>query len=418
MREIHLDKLFAEFEATAAPTFRPPGAEAARRRVHDRRRRRRALLAGLVALLLAGPGAYAVAGRDGDGDPPTPTPSPTPDGRPIERKVNPVGVAGRLDTLRFVDARHGWALFDTCGPTDDLGRTDCRRDLARTTDGGETWQRTPLPEAVNRPLLSGPAHLLPVDGRTLTVWAGEGYLVTTDGGATFTEHPLTSPPEATQLGVATRSGYLLRCPDGNGVHDLPCSRYRLARIGPAAIPAQPPLVMDGDAARQLIEGGDGRLWVTVREGDELSVVVSSDSAATWQELPVVRGAARLLVSPDGQHRWLVGMSDAEYNASTSKRVWQLVGDSWRERVGLPPDTNSVAAINGGLLAMTTAYGNVGYWTGDRYIDAPEPRERFGSGEDAPSVQVLPDDTIVITTLNTTILAPGTAQTRTWTRLLH
>ncbi|GIJ79545.1 hypothetical protein SAMN05443287_107194 [Micromonospora phaseoli] len=418
MREINLDKLFAEFEATAAPTFRPPGVAAARRRVHDRRRRRRGLLAGLVALILAGPGAYAVADRERDGDPPTPTPSPTPDGRPIERKVNPVGVAGRLDTLRFVDARHGWALFDTCAPTDDLGRTDCRRDLARTADGGETWQRTPLPDAVNRPLLSGPVHLLPVDGRTLTVRAGEGYLVTTDGGASFTEHPLGSPPEATRLGVASRSGYLLRCPDGNGVYDLPCSRYRLARVGAAATLTQPPLIMNGDAARQLVEGGDGRLWVTVQEGDRLSVVVSSDSASTWQKLPVVRGAARLLVSPDGQHLWLVGMGDTEYSVSTTKRVWQLVDDSWRERVELPPDTNSVAAINGGLLAVTSAYGNIGYWTGERYIDAPEPRKRFGNGEDSPSVQILPDDTIVITTPTTTILGPGTAQNRTWTRLLH
>ncbi|MEV6815322.1 hypothetical protein AB0M52_24830, partial [Micromonospora sp. NPDC051296] len=132
MRETDLDQMFAEFEATATSTFRPPGVAAARRRVQDRRRRRRGLLAGLVTLLLAGPGAYALAGRDTDRIPPTPTPSPTPDGRLVERKVTAQGAAGSLTELRFVDSWHGWALFDTCGPDEDSGRTDCWRDLART----------------------------------------------------------------------------------------------------------------------------------------------------------------------------------------------------------------------------------------------------------------------------------------------
>ncbi|MBQ1050386.1 exo-alpha-sialidase [Micromonospora sp. C51] len=421
MREINLDRLFAEFEATAAPTFRPPGVDAARRRVNRRRRRRRGLLAGLVALLLTGPGVYATAGRDADRDPPDPTPSPAtpspaPDGQVIERKVNPVGVAGRLAGLRFVDARHGWALFDTCGP-DDSDRTGCRLDLARTADGGATWQRTPLPDTANNPRWAGPYYLLPLDGRNLTVGVPDGYLVTTDGGASFTEHPRESPPEVTRLAAATRRGYLLQCPGSGALIKLNCAEWELARIGAAKVPTQPPVILSGAASNDLIDGGDGRIWVTTRNGDWLTVAVSDDDGGTWQELPDVAGAARLLVSPDGRDAWLVNINEG-FDAPTHKRVWRLDGDRWQERTQLPPDTNSAAAVNGGLLAVTNPWGNVGYWTGDRYLDVPVLRRRLTSGEHPPTVQVLPDDTIVITTPTDTTLGTGPAQTRTWTRHLH
>ncbi len=415
MRETDLDQMFAEFEASAAPTFRPPGVPEARRRTRARRRRR-GLLTGFVALLLAGPaGAYAIAGRDGDETPPTPRP---PDGQPVEWRVHPTGVAGQLTELRFVDARHGWALFDTCHQVDDLGRDDCRRDVARTVDGGETWQRVALPETGNRQQFSGPAHLLPVDGTTVTVVVGGDYLVTTDGGASFTAYPFGAPPPATRRGVATRSGFLLSCPGGDGLSDLSCAQLRLVRVDAAPVPTPPPVALPWGSDRQLIESGDGRLWLAVRQNDRLTVVVSADGATSWRRLPVVSDAARLLVSPDGRDAWLVDMTEDNYDGSTAKRVWQLIDEQWQERVALPPDTNSVAAVNGGLLAVTNPWGNVGYWTGDRYIDAPEPRDRFGNSEDDPTVEVLPDDTIVVTTGTTTTLGTGTAQTRTWTRLTH
>lgn len=414
MREINLDQLFAEFEATVAPTFRPPGVEAARHRVNVRRRRRRGLLAGLVALLLAGPGVYATAGRDADRDPPELTPSP--DGQVIERKVNPVGVAGRLSELRFVDARHGWALFDTCDP-DDSDRTDCRLDLARTVDGGVTWERTPLPGTANKPRPAGRYYLLPVDGRNLTVGVPDGYLVTTDGGASFSEHPREAPPEVTKLSVATRRGYLLQCPGSGKLIEIDCAEWELGRVGAATVPNQPPVTLSREAYKDLVDGGDDRIWVTIRNGGRLTVAVSDDDGATWRKLPAVAGAARLLVSPDGRDVWLINMSHDNFDISSTNRVWRLVGDRWRELTQLPPDTNSVAAVNGGLLVVTNPWGNVGYWTGDRYLDAPELR-RLTNGEQSPSVQVLPDDTIVVTTPTDTTLGTGPTQTRTWTRHLH
>ncbi|WP_341718289.1 hypothetical protein QQG74_00250 [Micromonospora sp. FIMYZ51] len=419
MRETDLEQMFAEFEASAAPTFRPPGLPAVRRRARDRRRRRRGLLTGIVALLLTGPaGAYAVAGRGGESDPPTPDPSPSTDERLIERRVHPTGVAGRLTGLRFVSSQHGWALFDTCQPVDQPSRTDCRRDLARTVDGGQTWQRTPLPDAANRPRQEGAFYLLAVDERTLTVGIGGGYLVSTDGGASFSEHPREAPPEATRRGVATRSGYLLQCPGSGPLIRLDCAEFELARVGAPGPPTQPPVVLPNDAEPGLVEGGDGRLWVTGPEGGRLRTVVSADGAASWRQLPAVSGAVRLLVSPDGRDAWLVGMSATAYDGATPKRVWRLIDDRWREQTELPPDTNSVAAVNDGLLVVTNPWGNVGYWTGERYIDVPEARgPRFGNGEDDPTVEVLPDDTIVITTRTATTLGSPT-QPRTWIRLTH
>ena len=165
MRETTLAEMFDRFETDVLTTFRPPGVADARRRTRRRRQRRRGVLAGLAALLLAGPaGAYATAGRGDPPPPPAPSPSPSPALTPLGRvnvvQVRPPGVVGELTALTFLDARTGWALFDTCPPGE--GGTGCRRTVLRTTDGGGNWGKVDLPPAPN-----GPAHLLPVDDRTL-----------------------------------------------------------------------------------------------------------------------------------------------------------------------------------------------------------------------------------------------------------
>ncbi|MEV1142829.1 hypothetical protein [Micromonospora sp. NPDC049799] len=417
MRETDLDDVFTEFEARTAPTFRPPGVADAARRVRDRRRRRRGLLAGVAALLLAGPGgAYAMAGRDDAPTPPAPDPSASPDDRLVERTVAVPGVPGELRQLQFVDARHGWALFDTCD-REDVGSTDCRRDLARTADGGVTWQRTALPAAADEPNLAGPPYLLPLDGRRITVVIGDRYLVSTDGGASFTDHPVSTPPEVIDLALATDSGYSLRCPQDQGVFSGPsCPRPRLVGIGGAPVPVQPPLNLRSESDKQLVEGGDGRLWVTAREGDRLTMAVTDDRAATWRTLPAVAGAARLLVSPDGLDAWLVGISDTSFSATDPNRLWKLVGDRWQEQPGLPDDTSTVAAANGGVLPVTSAYGGGGYWYDKRYVDEPALGGPVRADDESASVQVLPDDTIVVTGQTGTFLGTGSGVDRSWTRL--
>ncbi|MFI6263158.1 WD40/YVTN/BNR-like repeat-containing protein [Micromonospora sp. NPDC051006] len=418
MRETDLDELFAEFERRTAPTFRPPGLSAAGRRVRERRVRRRGLLAGVAALLLAGPaGAYALAGRDSDGNPPTPAPSPTaspPDDRPVQRKVTVPGVRGELRQLKFVDARHGWALFDTCD-SEDVGSTDCQRDLARTADGGATWQRKALPGVVNEPTTPGGLGLLPVDDQQLTVATGNRYLVTTDGGASFTEHSVDAPPRVTRLAFASRDGYLLRCPDDDGLSRSLCNRRQLVRVDGVAVPAQPPLDLRTNADKWLIEGGDDRLWVAVRNGDRMTVAVSDDRAVTWRTLPTVAGAAGLLVSPDGTDAWLVSVDPESGSSSASaRRVWALTGNRWQEQPGLPDDTFAAAAANDGVLALTGVHGGGGYWADGRYVDEPALGGRQRDGGEAFIVRVLPDDTIVMDYPTGTFLGTGSGVDRSWT----
>ncbi|PWR07290.1 hypothetical protein DKT68_19705 [Micromonospora acroterricola] len=424
MRETDLDDVFAEFERQTAPTFRPPGLAAAGRRVRERRVRRRGLLAGVAALLLVGPGgAYALAGRNDDGNPPTPAPSPTasqPDDRPApvqRRTVTVPGVPGELRQLKFVDARHGWAFFDTCDP-EDVGSTDCRRDLARTADGGVTWRRTALPAVVNEPTTPGGLGLLPVDDQQLTVTNGIRYLVTTDGGASFTEHPIDAPPRVTRLAVASRDGYLLRCPGDDGMSKRSsCTRQQLVRVDGVAVPAQPPVDLTRNAGKWLIEGGDDRLWVAVRNGDRMTVAVSDDRAVTWRTLPAVAGAAGLLVSPDGTDAWLVGMNpEGGSSAASSRRVWALTGNRWQEQPGLPDETFAAVAANDGVLAVTGVHGGGGYWVDGRYVDEPALGGRRRDGGEAFIVRVLPDDTIAMEYPTGTFLGTGSGVDRSWSRV--
>ncbi len=428
MREIvDLEQTFAEFEVHAAPTFRPPGMAAARRQVRNRRRRH-GLLAGVVALLLAGPaGAYAMAGRNDQSTPPTPGPET------IRQFALPQGI-GRAIDLQFLNAWHGWALYDGCAPGTDTPRSgDCRRTLARTTDGGETWQTRPLTATEGGP---GMVYLLPVDARTVTVVDRNRFLTTTDGGLTFTTHPIGSPPLVAQQSIATSGGFLLRCPDGNmvgsvtyhlraGVTDAnggePCQQQVLARLSTGPTPTQPPTPLHFSDAKQLIEGADGRLWLSISNGDGLTVLLSNDAAATWRQLPTPSGAAQLLLSPDGHDVWLFGDGPGQHNGSAMKRMWQLVGDRWQERIGLPADTTSTAVINGGVLVAISADGNLTYWTaGHRmhHTAGPVSPSTFVNGDEHPTIQVLPDDTILIATRTVTTLGTGTAHTRTWTRLTH
>jgi hypothetical protein len=132
----------------------------------------------------------------------------------------------------------------------------------------------------------------------------------------------------------------------------------------------------------------------VRDGDRLTVLVSTDEAATWRKLPAMTGAARLLVSPDGADAWLVSVREGEFSATEAKQVRRLVGDRWEQRPGLADDTSDVAAANGGILAVTGAYGSAGFWGDGRYADAPELHAALRNGTGGnPSVEVLRDGTV-------------------------
>lgn len=404
MRDTALEEKFAELEADALTIFRPPGVAAAQRRVRQRRRWRRGLLAGITALLVGTPaGALAVAGRHDRLPITPPSPTVTPAGALTERKVVVPGAAGGLTDLRFVDARHGWALFDTCTRETPTG---CRRTVGRTTDGGATWQGRELP------VTDGMAYLQPRDDRTLTVVAGQRYLVTTDGGATFTSHRVETPAEAARVAPASPSGFRLACPADKEALGQDCARFHLARVDDAPVPRQPPLALDADAAAQLVEGGDGRLWLATMKNGRSTVVVTDDQAKSWRKLSPVPAPAFLTVSPDGAEAWLV-------DGSQGGSVWRLAGDRWQQRPGLPDDTGwvgAVAAAGDGLLVVTSRYGGAGFWTDGRFLDLPELREALRGDSTAEArVEVLRDGSVLFSYGRTQIIGTGRGAERTWTR---
>ncbi|MFF5172403.1 WD40/YVTN/BNR-like repeat-containing protein [Micromonospora sp. NPDC000089] len=404
MPDTTIEQLFVEFDAAARDTFRPPGVPEARRRVVTRRRRRRGVLAGVAALLLAGSaGGYVTADRD---DRPTPSPTPTASPSPTlaERKVALPGVPGRLTALHLVDADSGWALFDTCDSSDP-GARGCRRALARTTDGGRTWQRTALPRVPD-----GAVQLMPVDNSTLTVRAATGYLVTDDGGRTWTSHPLTSPPDDVHRTVEHEGGPYVGCASlqEDTPPPLTCDRLKVVLLDGTPFAYQPPVTLRPGADAAAFSGLDGRYWFTVRDGARLSVF-AWNGEGPWRKLPVVAGARQLALSPNGQDVWLM-------STEGPSRVWRLVDDRWRPGPGLPDDTATVAAADGGLLVVTSAYGGAGFVTDRGYLDLPLLRDALRDDPDAPaSVSVLPDDTVLVEYGTTRILGVGQGLVRTWTR---
>ncbi|MEV0153379.1 hypothetical protein AB0H57_06500 [Micromonospora sp. NPDC050686] len=401
MPETTIEEMFAEFEAAARDTFRPPGVPETQRRVRDRRRRRRGLLAGLAALLLTGSaGGYAVAGR-GDRSTPSPAPTVSPTGKITERKVALPGVPGRLAEVRFTGAADGWALFDTCERR-DLAAQVCRRTVGRTTDGGVSWRRTaPLPAA------NGAAHLLPVDNATLTVAVGGRYLVTGDGGDSWTSHPVSAPPEAIWRSAAAEGGQHLGCPAAQeGTRPTAtCAELKVVLLDGTPLAHQPPVTLQPGGDATFLPGSDGRYWLTATEGDRLRVLTSDYAGGPWRELPAVPAGRRIDVSPDGREVWLV-------RTDRPNGAWRLVGDRWQPGPPLPDDTHEVAAAGDGVLVVTSTYGGVGFVADGRYLDIPELR---ANPDDRASVAVLPDDTIEIRSGETQFLGAGRGINRHWIR---
>lgn len=405
MAETTIEEMFAEFEAAARDTFRPPGVPEAQRRVRDRSRHRRRLLAGLAALLLAGSaGGYAVAHRGDRSTPhPTPTVVPSPNGKLTEREVILPGFPGKLRELRFVDGRTGWALLDTC-PAPDPAAEGCRRTVARTTDAGATWRPTNLPA-----IPAGSVYLLPRDGETLTVMLDRRYLVTVDGGVTWTSRPVDSPSEPILRTFATLGGLRLGCPDAAGdVRVQTCHRLRVLRLDGRPLPHQPPVTVRAGSDGALVEGADGRLWLTLTERDQLTVVTSDDRGDTWRKLPSVAGAGRLSVSPDGREVWVL-------RTDRPNRAWRLVGDRWRPGPVLPDDTSQATPVGAGVLLVTSWYGGLGFVADGRYVDVPELRNLLrDDAAQHPEIAALPDGSVQVLYPTVRLLGTGRGADRSWT----
>ena len=370
MAEVELDDVFAAFEAGAVGTFRPAPLVEVARRARRRRLRRRAALAGLLTVLLAGPpGALAFAVRRPDG-PAKPTPtapasprrsaSPGPsraaviEPSPQVRHVAVPGVSLPVQYVWFLaDAQHAVTLFDSCATMPE----PCSYALGATTDAGLTWSRVPMPDLRTHP---GPVNVYPLSTTTLTVHVvGEGYWLTTNGGASYAFSPQSRPPAAA-LRAANNpdagGAYTLLCPGATGFEDgasgIQCPRQQLVRIGSGPVSPQPTLPGE---PYEVLQGGDGRLWLVSATSTGTRVAYSTDAAKTWHEIPTVADNPMLTASPDGSEVYLVDGS--------AQRLWRLSGTGFTELPGLPANVASyaVAALGGGVLAVDGQLGTAGFW---------------------------------------------------------
>ncbi|GAA2351758.1 hypothetical protein Cme02nite_25330 [Catellatospora methionotrophica] len=407
-----MDQTFAAFAANTVGTFRPAPVEAVAVAVRRRRRTRRGVLAALTLAALVTPLTLLQLGGRGEAPPPvitpstpavlSPDPSPTPGpsltaGSSLERRqVQVPGVApGYPPRVVFTDATHGWALLQRCDgdsaacELEDCTRADnaCAGVLARTDDAGRTWRRVPGTPALDGKVISQYA----LDGQTLALHlVGEGFLLTRDGGATFTTHPLSAPPPEALLAVAReqgRDGYAVLCPGARGFEDgasgRTCAREQLVRIGSGPVRPQPGLG-GSDQPSVVRRGADGRLWLLTSldfERDRVGIQVSTDDARTWQQVPTPPSAVLdgLLLSPDGRTVGIIGPGGV---------LWRLAGDRWTPLPGLPAEAfpHLVAALDGGDLIAADPRG-VWRVRGDRTTLLPglSPMD---------SLRLLPDGTLL------------------------
>lgn len=419
MGELKMDEMFEQFEAEMTGTFRPVPLNQMATRARRRSRLRRGWFAGVLAALLAGPaGVFAVASQ-GDGRPsPAPSPSvtstPSPDFHPVERKITVPGVADPVIGLVFTDARHGWALFGSCSDENTVNEVCGRLAMASTEDGGATWKRANLPGGVAE---DDEVSLYALDSGTAVVhvWRKRFWL-TTDGGANFTQHSISSPPAEVLKAANLDEGrdFSLRCAGQKGLEDSwsvdPCEREEVVRTGVGPVKNQPPFAAD---VLQLVQGADGRLWVLDQEDARTRVAFSTDGGDTWREVPPVptsslTSTTSLTVSPDGIDVWLVSESE--------RRLWRFSGSEFvaQPQEGLPDFAlSNVRALGNGLLVMisgTEGPGPVGYWRDGRLTPVDGLQATWG--------QTLRDGTLYFTgpSHTTVALGVGSGMDRNWIRL--
>lgn len=411
MADVRIEERFAEFEAQVTGTFRPAPITDMTTRVRQRRRLRRGLLTGFVLALVAAPaGGYAVASRD-DAQP-TPTPTPTVTGpprfEPDERRITMLDGYENA-RLTMTDAAHGWVLFERC--EDENESATCKYALGVTASAGASWNATMLGTRAD----GRPVNLYPLDGRTLTVHViGKGFLLTTDGGETFTEHPESAPP-VQALRASVGGDFALLCPGATGFEDgaggLECARPQVRTVGGDVVSPQPTLRGE---LYELIQGGDGKLWLTSWDGAVTRVAVSYDSARTWQEVGSVPAEnVELTLSPTGTEVWAVADHPAQ--------LWRYDGSRFVAQQGLPAEVfqHNVVAIGDGILAVKDGNDDTfagGFWQDGRYQELP--------GLRASGVSVLSDGTLIFTergpgtveeAKHTTVVGTGEGIHRTWAR---
>jgi photosystem II stability/assembly factor-like uncharacterized protein len=264
--------------------------------------------------------------------------------RPIQNilppGVSPTGVRG----VHFLDSDHGWLVANgpTSSPTPAPGTTSAEILVYRTSDGGQSWQSSPLAASIvysetasRRASIDflDPQHGWIVVDTQLTMNSPTGDLFRTDdGGQTWT--PLAVPSGDPVFFTDTQSGWQAAsrcstCPsnDLKVTHDGGISWNDVTIDGAAATSTQDR--MFGLPAK--LTDGSVLVPVNITEGDNhaFALFQTADNGQTWREFSRVAGESATpfayQIFPDGS---VVGLSVVSFSPPQSE-VWTFTpGGDW------------------------------------------------------------------------------------------
>jgi hypothetical protein len=250
-----------------------------------RRRRRRRNAAGGALLALAVAGTLLIRPWAGVVDPAPPPVAGTPPAGPIYTaagitingltETGLTDIAGTISDVEFTDPDHGYLVAE-CAST-----TPCPASVARTSDGGVSWQPTELPGATRGQT-----------GLDLIAFPGGRLVVIGDTAYTSTDNGYTWRP-GTGTSVDT-SGRVLARPD---------DRLRLQPAAAGGAGGCGGTIQVWQSA-QLADGGsvspgrisvcwvapeataDGAWWIGGTQDGQAVAAVTRDGGTTWTQAPL------------------------------------------------------------------------------------------------------------------------------------
>lgn len=293
-----LDTRLHRGRADLLETIDQPPLARIRDRAREMRRRR---TAGTAAGLLTVAVAAALVIRPWAGAPPPTAPvAESPPGGPVygSSGITITGLTGNavlrlpgtISDVEFVDADTGY-LLSTCAEP-----APCPTRLARTKDGGRTWQTKDLPAALNT--RDGVDLVAFADGRLATAGA-VGY-GSSDGGYSWQPALAGTGPSA----VAHPDDLLrLRTAAGRCGGTVEVWRSGLLRIAPVA--TQPAIRVCWVSP---IRATDGAWWVGGTTGDRAALASTVDGGRTWRTVGLdvpARDVTSVEVASLGSHAYAV-----------------------------------------------------------------------------------------------------------------
>lgn len=180
--------------------------------------------------------------------------------------------AAFVESVFFIDADLGWAIGRTCPPGEP-----CRPALARTLDGGQTWEGLPTPP-------EGRAQLRFRDPLTGWLKVYGGLFVTHDGGQSWVDQARSNWVEAFVPGPADvwviERGCTARPPD---TWQCPLAVLISADDGQTWQPAAALPLEENGYAVQLVRGGAQAAWVIVSTASAGNVLFATrDAGQAWE----------------------------------------------------------------------------------------------------------------------------------------